>query len=96
MTTISFKLATLSANQHVLFTAGDANTQAKDDALAALDGNFGEMFGFDDELDDNDTYKIFNDPQPVLVALNKLTLYNNESRISLHSFARTQAYLDSC
>ena len=24
------------------------NTQAKDDALAALDGNFGEMFGFDD------------------------------------------------
>ena len=38
------------------------NTQAKDDALAALDGNFGEMFGFDDELDDNDTYKIFNDP----------------------------------
>ena len=25
------------------------NTQAKDDALAALDGNFGEMFGFDDD-----------------------------------------------
>ena len=24
------------------------NTQAKDDAMAALDGNFGEMFGFDD------------------------------------------------
>ena len=29
------------------------NTQAKDDALAALDGNFGEMFGFND--DDTDT-----------------------------------------
>ena len=39
------------------------NTQAKDDALAALDGNFGEMFGFDDiEADDNDSYNIFNDP----------------------------------
>ena len=39
------------------------NTQAKDDALAALDGNFGEMFGFDDiEVDDNDNYTIFNDP----------------------------------
>ena len=31
------------------------NTQAKDDALAALDGNFGEMFGFDDINDDEDT-----------------------------------------
>ena len=39
------------------------NTQAKDDALAALDGNFGEMFGFDDiEADDNDNYSIFTDP----------------------------------
>ena len=39
------------------------NTQAKDDALAALDGNFGEMFGFDDiEVDDNDSYTIFTDP----------------------------------
>ena len=37
------------------------NTQAKDDALAALDGNFGEMFGFDDDADDA-TYNIFNDP----------------------------------
>ena len=37
------------------------NTQAKDDALAALDGNFGEMFGFDDDLDD-DVAKMFNDP----------------------------------
>ena len=26
------------------------NTQAKDDALAALDGDFGTMFGFDDDL----------------------------------------------
>ena len=42
------------------------NTQAKDDALAALDGNFGEMFGFDDIDDDadNDVVRIdmFNDP----------------------------------
>ena len=39
------------------------NTQAKDDALAALDGNFGEMFGFDEiEDDDNTNYNIFNDP----------------------------------
>ena len=28
------------------------NTQAKDDALAALDGDFGTMFGFDSELDE--------------------------------------------
>ena len=41
------------------------NTQAKDDALAALDGNFGEMFGFDDiETDDHDEFvNLFNDPQ---------------------------------
>ena len=38
------------------------NTQAKDDALAALDGNFGEMFGFDDIVDDDETINIFNDP----------------------------------
>ena len=39
------------------------NTQDKSDALAALDGNFGEMFGFDDITDDDDeTYKVFNDP----------------------------------
>ena len=39
------------------------NTQAKDDALAALDGNFGDMFGFD-ELDDQEdaNYSVFNDP----------------------------------
>ena len=37
------------------------NTQAKDDALAALDGNFGEMFGFDDDADDN-ILDVFNDP----------------------------------
>ena len=37
------------------------NTQAKDDALAALDGNFGSMFGFDEE-GDNDILDIFNDP----------------------------------
>ena len=39
------------------------NTQDKSDALAALDGNFGEMFGFDDiDADDNDIASIFNDP----------------------------------
>jgi hypothetical protein len=37
------------------------NTQAKDDALAALDGNFGEMFGFDDEADEA-LDDVFNDP----------------------------------
>ena len=37
------------------------NTQAKDDALAALDGDFGTMFGFDSELDDEIT-QMFNDP----------------------------------
>ena len=40
------------------------NTQAKDDALAALDGNFGEMFGFNDLDDDAEdgAFSIFNDP----------------------------------
>jgi len=39
------------------------NTQAKDDALAALDGNFGEMFGFDDlTVPDDDVLDVFNDP----------------------------------
>ena len=40
------------------------NTQAKDDALAALDGNFGEMFGFDEWTgqDDDDLINTFNDP----------------------------------
>jgi len=39
------------------------NTQAKDDALAALDGNFGEMFGFDDIDEAEDaSYSVFNDP----------------------------------
>ena len=36
------------------------NTQDKSDALAALDGNFGEMFGFDD--DDDEIANLFNDP----------------------------------
>ena len=41
------------------------NTQAKDDALAALDGDFGTMFGFDDiDPDDNDpsSFHFYNDP----------------------------------
>ena len=38
------------------------NTQAKDDALAALDGNFGEMFGFNDDDTDDDIINVFNDP----------------------------------
>ena len=38
------------------------NTQAKDDALAALDGNFGEMFGFNDDETDDDILNVFNDP----------------------------------
>ena len=40
------------------------NTQAKDDALAALDGNFGEMFGLDDEWtgQDDEPLDVFNDP----------------------------------
>ena len=38
-------------------------SQAKDDALAALDGNFGEMFGFDAiDADDEGVLDIFNDP----------------------------------
>ena len=37
------------------------NTQAKDDALAALDGIVTEMFGFDDDSDD-EAINIFNDP----------------------------------
>ena len=40
------------------------NSQAKDDALAALDGNFGEMFGFNDISDDDEeVINMFNDPQ---------------------------------
>tara|TARA_Y100000401_G_scaffold65559_1_gene52251 strand:- start:552 stop:1979 length:1428 start_codon:yes stop_codon:yes gene_type:complete len=41
------------------------NTQAKDDAMAALDGNFSGIFGFDDtDPDDNDSIiEMFNDPQ---------------------------------
>ena len=38
------------------------NTQAKDDALAALDGNFGEMFGFNDDDEDTEIINMFNDP----------------------------------
>jgi hypothetical protein len=38
------------------------NTQAKDDALAALDGNFGEMFGFNDDGTDDEIINVFNDP----------------------------------
>ena len=37
------------------------NTQDKSDALAALDGNFGEMFGFNDD-DDDEIAAMFNDP----------------------------------
>jgi len=37
------------------------NTQDKTDALTALDGNFGEMFGFNDDHDD-EVLDIFNDP----------------------------------
>ena len=36
------------------------NTQDKTDALTALDGNFGDMFGFDDDTDE--VLDIFNDP----------------------------------
>ena len=41
------------------------NTQAKDDAMAALDGDFSGIFGFDDtEADDNDSIiTMFNDSQ---------------------------------
>ena len=38
------------------------NTQAKDDALAALDGDFGEMFGFNDDDNLDDLFDVFNDP----------------------------------
>ena len=38
------------------------NTQDKSDALAALDGNFGEMFGFDDIDPDDEIVNVFNDP----------------------------------
>ena len=38
------------------------NTQAKDDALAALDGNFGIMFGFDEESD-KEIEELFNGPE---------------------------------
>ena len=37
------------------------NTQAKDDALAALDGDFGTMFGFNDDLDE-EIAEMFNSP----------------------------------
>jgi hypothetical protein len=37
------------------------NTQAKDDALAALDGDFGTMFGFDN-IDSDESLDIFIDP----------------------------------
>ena len=37
------------------------NTQAKDDALAALDGNFGEMFGFLDDAEE-EAFDVFNSP----------------------------------
>ena len=39
------------------------NTQAKDDALAALDGDFGTMFGFDDDLTEEEKILTpYNDP----------------------------------
>ena len=39
------------------------NTQAKDDALAALDGDFATMFGFDDATDNSEAdYSQFNSP----------------------------------
>ena len=64
------------------------NTQAKDDALAALDGNFGEMFGFDDIEDQDEAHTcVFTDPQLVWVAQSKPFIYTNESSNSLHSFA---------
>ena len=37
------------------------NTQDKSDALAALDGDFGTMFGFDDDLDE-EISQLFNGP----------------------------------
>ena len=49
-TTKSLLTAWLASPQTSCITALQVmqNTQAKDDALAALDGNFGEMFGFDE------------------------------------------------
>ena len=38
------------------------NTQAKDDALAALDGDFATMFGFDDSTIEPNDYSQFNSP----------------------------------
>lgn len=40
------------------------NTQAKDDAMAALDGNFADMFGFEEwtSQDDDELINAFNDP----------------------------------
>ena len=40
------------------------NTQAKDDAMAALDGNFAEVFGFEEwtSQDDDEILDQFNDP----------------------------------
>ncbi len=38
------------------------NTQAKDDALAALDGDFATMFGFDELGNDEADYSQFNSP----------------------------------
>ncbi len=38
------------------------NTQDKSDALTALDGDFGTMFGFDDDIDDDEIIDVFNDP----------------------------------
>ena len=39
------------------------NTQAKDDAMVALDDQFGDLFDFKDLEDDADeTYSVFNDP----------------------------------
>ena len=39
------------------------NTQDKSDAMAALDGDFGEIFGFDDLTDEDPIITAFNDPQ---------------------------------
>ena len=39
------------------------NTQDKSDAMAALDGDFGEIFGFDDLTDEDPIISVFNDPQ---------------------------------
>ena len=39
------------------------NTQDKSDAMAALDGDFGEIFGFDDLIDEDPIISVFNDPQ---------------------------------